>query len=85
MNRHSIYLHKISKLLGRSLRPNEYGKFGKVIKMYPDEVLDSSLEKCKNTMGVTDMVTFFLYTCSSLGNKKTDILEGLEDNFGQDI
>ncbi len=85
MNRQAKYLHKIRGLLGRSLRPGEYGKFGKVIKIHTDEVLDNSLEKCRNTMGVTNMVSYFLYTCSSFGNKKTDIFKGLENEFNQDI
>lgn len=85
MNRQAKYLHKIRKLLGRSLRPNEYGKLGRVIKTHTDEVLDSSLERCRNTMGVTDLVAYFLYTCSSFGNEKTDIFKGLADEFNQEI
>ena len=85
MNRQSKYLHKISSLLGRSLRPGEFGKFGRAIKTYPDDVLDSSIERCRNATGITDLVSYFLYTCSSFDNKDTNILKGLEDEFSQDI
>ena len=85
MTRHITYLHKVSNMLGRKLRPSEYGKLGKAIKDYPDEVIDKSLAMCKKATGVTDLVSYFLYACSSFGNKKTEILKGLEDEFGQEI